>query len=1061
MSHLEDVYPLSPLQQGMFFHSLYAPGSGVYIEQFRWGVDGPFCPSTFSQAWNEVVQRHPVLRTAFEWEGLEEPVQVVQRSVTLPFEYQNLEGLGEAAREETMREYLLEDRALGFDFSVAPLTRVALFRFGEKRHEFVWTHHHILLDGWSAANVLEELFRIYEARRRGVEPQLGEVRPYREFVAWLQLQDLQAAEAFWREELRGFREPTPLRVDRGGGAEGFGERWLWIPPTASREIQEWTRRNRLTVNTVTQGMWALLLACYSGRDDVVFGATVSERPAELDGAESIIGLLVNTLPVRVRIDPAKRLGDWLRGLQTRQAHARQFDSTPLVAIQSWSDVPHGVPLFESMLAFENYPRRPLQTAAEVHVHRVQVVEHSHFPLSISAGLAGQLGLLLRYERRRFDDATIERLCGHLRNLFQGLAENPDRRVSELRLLSPGERKRVLGGWGTAVSSPPFQETVAGLFEAQVARKPEAVAVVCSEERVCYRELNVRANRLAHHLHTLGVGPEAKVGLCIERSVDLVVALLAVLKAGGAYVPLDPRYPHERLTFMLDDAGAAVLVTKEALLAALPPRERVVCLDRDAATISEQSPQDPPATADPDNLAYVIYTSGSTGRPKGVMIHHRSVVNLFAVTAPLLEISDKDVWSQFHSCTFDFSVWEIFGALLHGGQVVIVPEEARTSPESFVDLVVSEKVTVLSQTPSAWLQIVPSLCQYALEHEIDLRAVVFGGEALGLPSLEAARKLKSGRDLRFINMYGITEVTVHATHHVLDLDRPTANPPPIGQPIGNTQIYVLDDRLEPVPIGVPGEMFVGGVGLARGYLHRPDLTGERFLPDPFGAPGGRLYRTGDLARFLPDGVLEFLGRTDHQVKVRGYRIEPGEVEAVLAAHPDVREAAVLAQGTPGDVRLIGYITPAADGITTSELREFLRKHLPEYMVPAMFVIVNELPLTPNGKLDRRALPIPGGLRPALAKTYVAPRTPLERLLTDVWAQVLGVQPVGVHDNFFELGGDSIVAIRLVAMLRTQLSVEVSLRELFENPSVEGLATAIDRGSLGQARASSLGEAVDDE
>ncbi|WP_420895036.1 non-ribosomal peptide synthetase, partial [Sorangium cellulosum] len=599
--------------------------------------------------------------------------------------------------------------------------------------------------------------------------------------------------------------------------------------------------------------------------------------------------------------------------------------------------------------------------------------------------------MLEYNTDLFDAATIERMAGHYQTLLESLVAEPSRRVSELPLLTEAERQKLQVTWNATEADTPRDACLHALFEAQVEKTPDAVAVVFEGQKLTYRALDARANQLAHHLRRLGVGPDVLVGLCVERSLEMVVGLLGILKAGGAYVPLDPTYPAERLAFMLEDTGAPVLLTQQSLVPQLEDQTaRVVCLDADWAEVARQSDARLEHEATGESLAYVIYTSGSSGRPKGVQVTHGNVVRLFTATQAWFHFDASDVWTLFHSYAFDFSVWEIWGALLHGGRLVVVPFEVSRSPQKFHHLLCREGVTVLNQTPSAFRALVAADASATEDPCRSLRLVVFGGEAVDLPSLRPWFERHGDRRPQLVNMYGITETTVHVTYRPLsssDLEGGSSSP--VGRPIPDLQVYVLDGSKQLLPVGVPGELYVGGAGVARGYLNRPELTAERFIQDPFrGEPAARLYRTGDLGRWLPDGELEHLGRIDHQVKIRGFRIELGEIESVLAQHPAVRDAVVIArEDAPGDKRLVAYLVAREAPLpTVSELRSHVQSKLPEYMVPAAFVELSALPLTANGKLDREALPAPGQQRPELQHSYVAPRTPEEELLAEIWAEV---------------------------------------------------------------------------
>ncbi|HKH46873.1 MAG TPA: amino acid adenylation domain-containing protein [Thermoanaerobaculia bacterium] len=1071
---LELIYELSPMQQAMLFHSLYAPGSGVYVIQLSLRLTGRLDVSAFERAWQHLVDRHDVLRTAFFWEGLDKPLQVVYRETALEVRRESWRGLGADEQRSRLDRFLEAERERGFDPAEAPLMRLALFDLEPEAHQMVWTIHHLLVDGWSQGQLLRELFTAYAAFSRGREPRLPAAGKFRDYVAWLQRQDLGAAEAFWRDRLAGLSTPTFIAGGDGKGGPGWREarrQDLTVPAAATAALREAARRHRLTLNTLVQGAWSLLLAQESGRGDVVFGTTVSGRPADLPGVESILGLFINTQPVRVALRPEQGLWDWLARLQQDQVEMRRYEHSPLVDVQRWSALPAGVPLFDHLLVFENaaLPAELSRPLPELEIAEEAAHELTNYPLNVVVIPGDELRLSMRYDAGRFAAASVARMLERLARVLEDLAAGRERTLTEVARLPERERHQVLVEWGGAGGLPqdrPQEQvlsgTLHGRFEARARQTPDAPAATCGGASVTYAELERRANQLARHLRSLDVRPDDRVGLCGERSLELLEGILGILKAGGAYVPLDPKYPRERLAWMIGDAGIrAVVGTAEPLAALISDgaADGIAAVPLDAHRERLRSlPGGPlPPVTDGAGLAYVIYTSGSTGRPKGVLVSHANVVRLFDATQPWFRFGARDVWTLFHSYAFDFSVWEIWGALLYGGRVVVVPWEVSRSPELFLDLLASEKVTVLNQTPSAFAQLARA------DEErggvaTGLRLVIFGGEALDAGGLAPWFDRHGDQRPRLVNMYGITETTVHVTYRPLRReDAAGARRSVIGARIPDLGLYLLDPWLQPVPIGAPGELVVGGAGLARGYLSRPELTAERFVPDPVGGePGARLYRSGDLGRFLPDGDLEYLGRIDHQVKIRGFRIELGEIEAVLGSHPAVRECVVVArEDRPGSSRLVGYVVLHRTDPTDSKaaLAAWLRGRLPEHMVPAAFVPLPALPLTQNGKVDRTALPAPDGIR-AAEESYVAPSDPVEELLAGLWAEVLGPDRVGVHDDFFALGGHSLLATQLVSRLRQTFGLEIPLRALFEAPTVAGLAERIDEQAARLAGAGEL-------
>jgi natural product biosynthesis luciferase-like monooxygenase protein/amino acid adenylation domain-containing protein/FkbM family methyltransferase len=1048
MENVESVYPLSPMQLDILLRSLRAPEAAEYAEQVRWTLEGELDAGAWAGAWQRLAERHPVLRTVFFWEGLDTPLQVVRRTVEVKPEL--LDWRGAPADElEARVDALVRRERRRFDLEAAPLFRVACARVGEREHRCVWTCHHLLLDGWSAARALREVFALYEALRGGEAPALPPAPPFRAYISWLQAQPDGPAEAFWRAALAGVAPASPLPPGPPADAAapaGPRHAEATIPAPRLERLEEAARRRHVTLNTLFQGAWALLLGRWRGDDDVVFGAVSAGRPAGLPGAESMLGVFVASVPVRARLRPEAEAAPWLRELQAAQARARQHDHYTLQQVQAWSGVPAGERLFDTLLVFQNYPLRAVEGAR---VAGLEVRGLRGVPADTALGHAlmlevsvrgGGAALSLAYDGSGWDAEMAGRALEQLGALLDGLARDPDPRLGELEPLSAAEREQVLRAWNATAAAYPRDLCVHDLVAAQAARTPDADAVVLDGESLSYAELETRANRLARFLARRGVGPDARVALCMERGLDQVVAVLAVLRAGGCYVPLDPAYPAERLAHMLRDSAARVLLTESRLAGALPPSAaETVCVDAVRGEVEREAEDAPRTGVDADNLAYVVYTSGSTGTPKGVAMPHWPLV-------ALLEWQ-RGVWRgpraarvlQFAPLSFDVSFLEIFSAWTGGGTLVLLREEERRDPDALLRRLEDDGVERLL-LPWVALQQVAERARERGAAPARLRDVQSTGEQLRVS--EAVRAWMAALGAPLHNHYGPSETHV-VTGHTLEGD-PAAWPvlPPIGRPVANTRCWVLDGWLRPAPVGVPGELYLAGDSLARGYLDRPDSTADRFLPDPFSpGAGGRMYRTGDRVRWLADGTLEFLGRTDHQLKVRGFRVEPGEVEAALETHPGVREALVHArEDAGGERRLVGYVVPRPGAAPSpAELRAHLAAALPEYMLPGAFVLLETLPLTPSGKADRRALPAPDA---AAGAGFEAPRTPVQEVLAAAWAEVLGVDRVSVDDDFFALGGHSLLAARVVSRLRDALGVELPLPALFEARTVAALARRVE-------------------
>jgi amino acid adenylation domain-containing protein/non-ribosomal peptide synthase protein (TIGR01720 family) len=1047
--NIENIYPLSPMQQGMLFHTLSAPESGVYVVQSCYTFTKTINIAAFGQAWQQVINQHPILRTSFYWKQHKEPFQVVHRYVELPWQEYDWQSLSVVEQQENLEAFLQTDRQKGFDISHPPLMRLILIQVAQETYHFIWSSHHLLLDGWSTALVLQQVFQTYESLCQGQVLPLPRCRPYQDYIAWLQQQNLAQAEAFWRKVLKGFTAPTQLKNGSlSNSPTKFGEQSIKLSPVATVALQTLARQHKLTLNSFVQGAWAILLSRYSGEEDVVFGATSAGRPPALVGSESMVGLFINTLPVRAQVSGNELLIPWLQKLQAQQLETQQYEYSPLVQVQGWSEVRRDLPLFESILVFENYPvdASLKEWATEMQIHNIRSVESTNYPITISVGVSTELSFKVLYDCSRFDVVTIIAMLGHLKTLLEGIVANPDRSLSSLPLLTKTEQHQLLEEWNDTTTEYPQDQCIHQLFAEQVERTPDAVAVVFENQHLTYRELNTHANQLAHYLQRLGVGPEVLVGICVERSPLMLIGILAILKAGGAYVPLDPDYPQQRLAFILENSQTPLLLSQQNLVAQLGDyAAKVICLDTDWEKIAHESQENPSSDVSSHNLAYVIYTSGSTGTPKGVLIQHSNVVRLLAATQAWFEFNANDVWTLFHSYAFDFSVWEIWGALLYGGRLVVVPYWVSRTPEEFYKLLSTHGVTVLNQTPSAFYQLIQADAVLGQQHLLNLRFVIFGGEALVLQSLKPWFERHGDRSPQLVNMYGITETTVHVTYRRLtreDVMQSVGSV--IGRPIPDLGVYILNQQQQLVPIGIVGEMYVAGAGLARGYLNRPELTTQRFISNPFSCkPDALLYKSGDLARYLPSGELEYIGRIDNQVKIRGFRIELGEIEAAINQHSSISASVVIVRedGTENK-SLIAYITvQPQQTIAIPELRRFLESKLPNYMVPMAIVVLEALPLTPNGKIDRGALPAPDLTQLISESNFVAPATPVEEMLTGIWAQVLGLEKIGVNDNFFDLGGHSLIATRVISQIRQVFEVEIPLRRLFELPTVSELAKEI--------------------
>ncbi|AJW56537.1 non-ribosomal peptide synthetase [Burkholderia pseudomallei] len=1096
-ANVQDIYPLVPMQEGMLFHHLLSQQGDAYLESYLLAFRTRERLDRFLSALQQVIDRHDILRTAFFWEGLPHSVQVVQRRATLPLNVVELDPRDGDVGQQLEARY--DPRSHRIDVGRAPLMQVhAAHDAAGGRWLVRLLSHHLAVDHTTLERVIEEARAIEQGR---VED-LPRPVPFRNFVAQARLGVSEADhEAYFRAKLGDIDEPTApfgLLSVQGDGRE-IAEAARTLKPELSGALRGHARRLGVSAASMMHVAWGLVLSRTTGRQDVVFGTVLFGRMQGGAQSDRALGLFINTLPVRMRVAQTGVEAS-VKETHAQLAELMRHEHAPLVLAQRCSGVPAQTPLFTSLLNYR-YGLRHRADAATPGGDDIELLsarERTNYPLTLSVDDLGQDFSLTVQVSGHVDP---QRVCAFmetaLEQLAQALGEQPQCDIGGLDVLPRSEREQMVYAWNATERDYPIEQCIHQLFEAQVDRKPEAIALTFEGQRLSYAELNARANRLAHYLQARGVGPDRLVALCAERGIEMVVGLLAILKAGGAYVPLDPAYASDRLRGIVQDSQPALVLADavgRAALGELDGALPVIDLETDALRWREMPATNPEvASQHVHHLAYVIYTSGSTGRPKGVMVEHAQVVRLFGATQAWFGFDERDVWTLFHSYGFDFSVWELWGALLHGGRLVIVPTEVTRTPSAFFALLCAEGVTVLNQTPSAFQALMSAQEEReeaALKADVDaeaeaagnieranvvahrLRYVIFGGEALE-PRTLASWYARHGERTQLVNMYGITETTVHVTYCALRAeDAMRLGASPIGVRIPDLQLYVLDDRREPVPMGVTGELYVGGAGVARGYLNRPELTRERFIDDPFVA-GGRLYKTGDLARWRTDGSLEYLGRNDFQVKIRGFRIELGEIEAQLAKVTGVREVVVLARDSASEVhdsatehatpnalspspetstataaatatatapekRLVAYYTGDADVVA---LRAQAAQHLPSYMVPSAYVRLDAWPLTPNGKLDRRALPAPADDAYARAE-YEAPRGAKEEALAAIWRELLHVERVSRHDNFFELGGHSLLAVQLVSRLRQALSVEVALGTVFDAPVLSALASRLD-------------------
>jgi amino acid adenylation domain-containing protein len=941
-----------------------------------------------------------------------------------------------------------------------------LIRRAENDYYFVWSKHHLILDGWSTALVLKEVVEIYESLCQGKSFSLTDTIPYREYIAWLQQQDLTQAKKFWQSQLQGIKTPTSLGIGKEGGKETGGRKEvsLKLSSATTQQLQLLARENQLTLNTLVQGAWALLLNRYSSETDIVYGVTVSGRPTELIGAESMVGLFINTLPVRVNIATEDDLLPWLKQLQNQLLEIRQYEYSPLVEIQGWSEVPRDLQLFESIVVFENYPvDSTLQQQGSLAIENVTAFDHTNYPLTVTVIPGEELSISLAYTTSRFDAATVNRMLGHFQTLLEGMVNNPQTNLVDLPLLTAVEQTQLLEFNQTSftVTEDKLQQCIHQLFEAQAIKTPDALAVVFENSQLTYQELNSKADLLAHYLQQNGVKPEIIIGIYCDRSLEMVIALLAILKAGGAYLPLDTNLPNEAINFRLQDAQVPIVLTQkhlqtkiETCVAATENNIQIINLDFTSLPKPVRAVREQPLPANPNNLAYVIYTSGSTGKPKGVMVNHASLVNAYFAWSEAYQLSSVKNHLQMANFAFDVFTGDLVRALCSGGKLVLCPRDLLLEADKLYQLIQQQQIDCAEFVPA----VLRNLMQYLQEtqQKLNMSLVICGSDTWYGREYNHFRKFL-GKQTRLINSFGVTEATIDSCYFESTTDIAPEQLVPIGKPFANTQLYILDEQKRSLPIGVTGELYIGGLGVARGYLNRPELTEKKFIPNPCVKqlslnhksllPSAScllpsLYKTGDKARYLANGNVEFLGRIDNQVKLRGFRIELGEIEGILSQHPLIKEnVVILREDNPGDKKLVAYLVSLANkSLPLTELRNFLREKLPEYSLPSAFVFLEQLPVSPNGKIDRKSLTIPTE-NCNLTNKYTPPNNAIEEILAGIWAKILHLQRVGIHDNFFDLGGHSLLATQVISRIREAFAIELPIRCLFESPSVAKLAQTL--------------------
>lgn len=1029
------------MQKGMLFDSVSGADPGVNIEQIVCSIPAVLDLEAFDRAWQALVARHPILRTRFRWQEVDEPIQEVLANVPLRVTHENVAGVAPADRQRRLDEFVREDRKRGIDLANAPLLRVHVFAGVADETVFVWTFHHALLDGRAIISALRECLEIYEGEVGQRRVPARERVPYRAYVDHLATLDDEESRVYFQKELAGVTRVTPLPYATGEtlGGHGNDEVDTVLPLVTVNALRAHAKERDVTLNTIVQAAWALVLGRHAGEDTVVFGATRAGRHA-IGGADSILGLLINTLPVRADVSRGRTLDALLFDLRARWTGMRPHENTPLTTIREVSELRRETSLFQSVLVFENYD---LETALRAEGGlwtnaKVRQLEQSSTPLTLAAYAKGELLLKLEYSRDQFDRETIERIGKQLAHVLTQFAVQPDATLGDISLLTPEEQEEILVTWNQTSTSFPSHATLHSLIESRARLSPEVPAIVEGDRTITYRELDARSNQLAAHLETLGAIRGAFVALFISRGIDHIVATLGVMKSGGAFVPIDPEYPKERIAHLLNDSGAQVVITHENLIEKLPPYEGVVlALDRDRALLADFDEAPREIVATPDDPAYVIYTSGSTGKPKGVVVSHMAVVNHVTAFVRIYGIAISDRILHFASTSFDLALEEIFPTL-HAGATLVVRPAKLLSPMEFCDFVEEQRLTVLNIPTAYFHEWVAGMHEASRKPPACLRLVIFGGERASTSVVNTWHELHGG-SIRTMNGYGPTEATITCT--VYESLGKTKRELPIGKPIANMSAYVLDAAHKPVPPGVAGDLYIGGVGLAIGYLGQYERTRDKFIKHPF-EPGSRLYFTGDRARFLPDGNLEFLGRVDHQIKFRGYRMEPAEIQIALEEHAAIRESLVLLrEDARHEKKLIAYLVATSDAKpSNADLRAHIQSRVPAYMTPTDFIFIDSFPRTTNQKIDVAALPMPSAETPHASDVDGRARTPVEELLQKIWQEVLERPRVGIYENFFDLGGHSLLTLKIIDRA-ARAGVRITPEQVFQRQTVAELAEVV--------------------
>ncbi|MGD0283905.1 MAG: amino acid adenylation domain-containing protein, partial [Dissulfurispiraceae bacterium] len=1039
--NIKNIYGLSPLQEGMLFHQLFEADSQAYFQQMSYRISGRLDVPVFEKSWNELLRRHDSLRTVFVHKNVPEPLQVVLKERTVDFRFEDRPGLAPAERDAFIEDYKQTDRKRPFILSSDVLMRVSVLGFGDDSFEVVWSFPHIIMDGWCMHIVQEELFEIYRAFKTGIAPVLPEATPYSAFIKWLGKRERESSKKYWKEYLADYQHLARLPGKRPPARDkkyDLNNVWVEIERERTGRLVELASRNRVTLNTVVQCLWGIMLAKYNNTDDTVFGMTVSGRPHEIAGIERMVGLFINTLPVRIRTGGMRTFRELLMEVHAASIQGRSHHYYPLTEIQAETLLRQD--LFDHIMVFENYPANEelagtVEALSGLAIDHFSMFEQTNYAVEISVFPGDTLMFRFGYDAEAYDSKVISAIGGHLKAVIDGVLENEEKVICDIEIVSPHERHQILNVFNNTSAAIPPGNTVVEMFENQAAMTPDTVAVVCEDRNLTYRELDERANVVAHHLiDTYALRPDDLAGVMADRSERMLIGMLGIMKAGAAYVPIDPDFPAERIDYILINSACKVVLAEEKYIARM--RHSVAAEFCDFVSLKGKKTGNPPHVLSPDNLAYTIYTSGSTGDPKGVMVTHRNVTSFNLNLTEVFGLRSSDTLLALTTITFDISVLELINSLLTGIKVVISTDAVIRNPEEILRLIRERGISVLQVTPSRLRML---LAEGNVSSLRSLRVLLIGGEPLSEDLFGILQPLVS--DVDIFNVYGPTETTIWSTSKKLNDGKLT-----IGSPLLNETVYILSKEGRLMPPGVIGEICIGGCGVARGYYRLPELTAGKFIAAPFNERE-RIYLTGDIGRFLPDGQLECLGRNDDQVKIRGYRVEPAEIEQRVKAHPGIKGAVVVPRElSSGSMDLVAYCI-GGEELGRSYLREYLGQWLPEYLLPSYFVFLERFPLTPNGKIDKKALPLPEAGNASADVDCRAPETGTEMKVAEIWREAIGRESVGLNDDFFEMGGHSLKAIRIISRIYKIFGVDVSLKEFFGNRTIGKLSGLVHRKAAG--------------